>query len=229
MEDIVVKSYKEQIKQSILKLEAVQKAGFDLVVSELERRGVQVGDLVSFFNRIKRSTTKEELDQLTIDELNVIIDDIGMQVTKALISPSEIANVLVSKSRVIAKEKSPNGKVMDSDHYIKVGANLASEVNKHGIAVGISVCIKNYCIQKLYQASYREQLKLKELELGIEGEEEKSFSKIIKPRDSRKDQTMKDIFGKEIDDHNPSFTFIMAKNQYLQSLSRKIEKINEYK
>jgi len=51
IEDIVIKSYEEQIKQSILKSEAVKKAGFDIIIAELERRGVQTEEVVSFFNK----------------------------------------------------------------------------------------------------------------------------------------------------------------------------------
>lgn len=229
IEDIVIKSYREQIKQSILKSEAVKKAGFDIIVSEIKRRGVQTEQIVSFFEQIGNSKTKEELDQLTIDELNLIVDDINMQVTKSLISPVEIADILVQKSRLIAKEESPNGKVVEDDPYIKVGANLASEVNKHGIAEGISVCVKNYCIQKLYQANYREQLLLKESKLGINSEEKTPvFKKSSRKINLKKVQTMKDIFSKEVEDDD-KITFQDAKDNYLRSLSVKVSKLEEYK
>ncbi len=229
MDDIVVKSYKEQIKQSVLKSEAVKKAGFDIIISELKRRGVQTEQIVSFFDKIKNSTKKEELDQLTIDELNLIIDDINIQVTKSLISPVEVADILVQKSRLIAQNESPNGKILDSDPYIKVGVNLASEVNKHGIADGLSVCVKNYCIQKLYQANYREQLILKEKELGIEIEDQKfSVNKSRKKINLRKSQTMNDIFKREIEDDH-MITFQDAKDRYLKALGIKVSRLNEYK
>lgn len=229
MDDIVVKSYKEQIKQSVLKSEAVKKAGFDIIISELKRRGVQTEQIVSFFDKIKNSTKKEELDQLTIDELNLIIDDINIQVTKSLISPVEVADILVQKSRLIAQNESPNGKILDSDPYIKVGVNLASEVNKHGIADGLSVCVKNYCIQKLYQANYREQLILKEKELGIEIEDQKfSVNKSRKKINLRKNQTMNDIFKREIEDDH-MITFQDAKDRYLKALGIKVSRLNEYK
>lgn len=229
MDDIVVKSYKEQIKQSVLKSEAVKKAGFDIIISELKRRGVQTEQIVSFFDKIKNSTKKEELDQLTIDELNLIIDDINIQVTKSLISPVEVADLLVQKSRLIAQNESPNGKILDSDPYIKVGVNLASEVNKHGIADGLSVCVKNYCIQKLYQANYREQLILKEKELGIEIEDQKfSVSKSRKKINLRKNQTMNDIFKREIEDDH-MITFQDAKDRYLKALGIKVSRLDEYK
>lgn len=228
-EDIVIKSYKEQIKQSVLKSEAVKKAGFDIIVAEIKRRGVQTEQIVSFFDKIKNSKTKEELDRLTIDELNLIVDDINIQITKALISPVEIADLLVQKSRLIAQNESPNGKILDSDPYIKVGANLASEVNKHGIADGLSVCVKNYCIQKLYQANYREQLRLKEKELGIEtGDRQFSGNKSRKRVNVRKSQTMKDIFKRDIEDNQMS-TFQDAKDGYLKSLRVKVSKLDEYK
>lgn len=229
MDDIVVKSYKEQIKQSVLRSETVKKAGFDIIISELKRRGVQTEQIVSFFDKIKNSTKKEELDQLTIDELNLIIDDINIQVTKSLISPVEVADLLVQKSRLIAQNESPNGKILDSDPYIKVGVNLASEVNKHGIADGLSVCVKNYCIQKLYQANYREQLILKEKELGIEIEDQKfSVSKSRKKINLRKNQTMNDIFKREIEDDH-MITFQDAKDRYLKALGIKVSRLDEYK
>ena len=37
MEDIVISSYKEQLKESALKAEAVKSAGFDIVIDELEK------------------------------------------------------------------------------------------------------------------------------------------------------------------------------------------------
>lgn len=229
IEDIVIKSYKEQIKQSILKSEAVKKAGFDVIISEIRRRGVQTEKLVSFFEQISHSKTKEELDQLTIDELNLIVDDINIQVTKSLISPVEIADILVQRSRLIAQEESPNGKIVDSDPYIKVGTNLASEVKKHGIAEGLSVCVKNYCIQKLYQANYREQLRLKESELGIDSEEKNSsFKRNSRKINLKKVETMKDIFSKEVEEDR-MITFQDAKNHYLRSLSVKVSKLDEYK
>lgn len=230
VEDIVVNSYKEQIKQSILKSEAVKIAGFDIIVDEIKKRGVHTEQLVAFFEKIKESTTKEQLNQLTMDELNAIVRDINMQVTKALISPVEIADVLIQKSRIIAKEKSPNGKITDLDPYLKVGANLASEINKHGIANGLSVCVKNYCIQKLYQASYREELKEKEKELGIVDDDtfSSSSSMIEKKKDTRKVKTMKELFGREVEEI-PTITFMEAKNDYLKQLSMKISKLEEYK
>lgn len=229
IEDIVVKSYKEQIKQSILKSDAVKKAGFDIIIAELNRRNIKTEELVSFFDKIRDAKTKEELDSLTIDELNTIIEDINIQVTKALVSPPEIADVLIRKSRFIAQELSPNGKVNDSDNYIKVGTNLASEVNKHGIAVGLNICVKNYCIQKLYQASYREQLREREKKLGIESDVDTHPRKApVKKKDTRKTKTMVDIFNKEVDDYN-NITFKDAKNNYLKNLSLKVSELEQYK
>lgn len=230
IEDIVVNSYKEQIKQSILKSEAVKIAGFDILIGEIKRRGVNTENLVTFFEKIKTSTTKEELNELTVDELNIIIGDINMQVTKALISPVEVADVLVQKSRVIAREKSPNGKIKDTDPYMKVGVNLASEVNKHGIANGLSICVKNYCIQKFYQASYREELQKREKELGIVSEDSFSSnsSKIERKMDSRKSKTMKELFGKELTEVS-TITFSEAKDNYLKMLNDKVMRLEEYK
>lgn len=229
IEDIVIKSYEEQIKQSILKSEAVKKAGFDIIIAELERRGVQTEEVVSFFNKIRNSKNKEELDSLTIEELNMIVDNINMQVTKALISPLEISEILIRKSRIIAQEMSPNGKVNDTDNYVKVGANLASEIGKHGIAVGISICVKNYCIQRMYQINYREQLNIRKKKLGIEVEESSSVKKVpVKKKDTRKVKTMVEIFGREIADYN-DMTFNDAKINYFRELSMKVNKLDQYK
>lgn len=201
-EDIVISSYKEQIKQSILKANAVKIAGFDIIITELNRRNIDTTRIVAFFDRIANSTTKEEIDNMTVDELNKIIDDINMQITRALISPVEVAELLIRKSKSIALEKSPNGKIDENDNYVKVGVNLASEIHKHGIALGLNICIKNFCIQKLYQAEYREKVREKEQELGIVSEDNSKTDHFIAPKNinTKKSKTMKEIFGKDLID-----------------------------
>lgn len=227
IEDIVINSYKEQIKQSILKAEAVKVAGFDLIIGELNKRSIKTDKVMTFFNKIRNSSTKEEIDNLTVDELNEIIDDINLQITKALISSVEVAELLVRKSRIIAKEKSPNGKINDNDNYVKVGTNLASEVNKHGIAHGLNICIKNYCIQKLYQATYREKIREKEKELGILVSDEKNKTSSPVIVNTKKSKTMIELFGKNINEDID--TFEVVKKNYIDKLNNEVNNIENYR
>ena len=75
MEDIVISSYKEQLKESALKAEAVKSAGFDIVIDELEKRNIKTTKLKEFFERLMNSNTKEELNRLTPRELSEITTD----------------------------------------------------------------------------------------------------------------------------------------------------------
>ncbi len=229
IDDIVINSYKEQIKESIFKTQAVKVAGFDIVVEELQKRGVDISKILAFFNKIKDANTKEEINNLTIDELNNIIDDINIQVTKSLISPVEIAGILERRSKMIAMEKSPNGKITDNDNYVKVGSNLASEINKHGISYGLSICIKNYCIQKMYQADYKEKISEREKKLGIYKNNEKGeHINNIKKVEDKKNNLMIEIFSKEVANNNIK-SFDDIKNDYFTYLNNLVSKLNEYK
>jgi hypothetical protein len=227
VEDLVISSYKEQIKESLLKNKAVDLAGFSVIVSELERRGIDTSRVVAFFNKIKKSTTKEELDNLTVDELNSINADLNEQITKTLISPVDISDILIRKAKVVATEMSVDGRVMPNDKFLQVGNNLASDINQNGIAHGIDVCIKNYTIQKLYQAEYNKKIKEKEMELGIAVEEEKKEIVPKKRIDTRKSKLMKEIFNKDINDVEDDFENI--KNNYINHINKVIENLDNYK
>lgn len=238
MEDIVISSYKQQIKESSLKAEAVKAAGFDIVVEELDKRGIKTETLKSYFNRISNANTKEELNALTLNELLDITNDINNQITRALIAKAEIADALVRKSKIVALAKSPNGKVAEDDNYIKVGSNLATEINKEGIAEGLNTCIKNYCIQKIYQANYREKMIEKQKELGIYDENQKEENKRkINERMSTNDsitqltpkkRLMKEIFKKDILDLEDT-PFETAKINYQNALNERMRHLQDMK
>ena len=232
VEDLVVGSYKEQIRESLLKAKAIEIAGFSVMTEELKKRGINTDRAVNFFNKIKASTHKTDLDRLTVDELDEVINDINMQVTRALISPIEISDTLIRKSRIIAREMSINSIVKDDDKFVKVGVNLASEVTKHGIAKGLNTCIKNYCIQKLYQFTYKEKIDERVKKVGIPEEhvEEKKVEKNIPTRkklNSGKDKTMNEIFKKDIEDTSKS-SFEAIKNNYLEYLAKVVSDIKNY-
>ncbi len=232
MEDLVINSYKEQIKESLLKAKAIEVAGFSVMIEELNRRSINTDKVVNFFNKIKLASSKADLDLLTIDELNKITDDINMQVTRALISPIEMSDTLVRQSRIIARDMSPSGKVdNDNNKFIKIGVNLASEVTKHGIAKGLKTCIKNYCIQKLYQSNYKDKILEKEKELGMDVEESDlkntEVKAVPKINDSKKSKTMNDIFSKNIPEVSGSFGAI--KNSYLEVLAKTVNNLESYK
>ena len=63
--DLVINSYEEQIKESLLKAQAVKIAGFDLIIEELNKRSINCSDIVAFFKRLKDAHTREELDSIT--------------------------------------------------------------------------------------------------------------------------------------------------------------------
>ena len=235
MEDIVISSYKEQIKESLLKAEAVKEAGFDIVVEELEKRGVKTNELKSFFDKIVASHTMDDLNKLTLDDLISIIDDINTQVTHNLIAKVEIADALVRKSKLVALSKSPNGKVSDNDNYVKVGSNLALQINKEGIAAGIDVCIRNYCNQKIYQANYREKIIEKQKELGIYDEEAKNINRTMinekigissNNRISPKDKLLKEIFKRDIRDDS-SDDFNTVKQKYRDYINERMKHLKD--
>lgn len=220
MEDVVVESYKRQIKESILKSEIIKTGGFDIIVDYLEQHGVDTSRLKTFFLKIKKSRTLDDLNQLTMDELLDIVDDINRQVTHELISQAEVGDYLLRKSNVIAHEKSINGVVDKNNRFLVIGNNLSEVVMRHGVAEGIKLCIKNYCNQKIYQANYRERLKEKEIELGIYQDEanilekkreiKKRFndevsSKILDSTDSKKSLLMTELFGHDVSS-NSSFS-----------------------
>lgn len=227
--DLVINTYKEQIKESILKMQAIKIAGFDIIIEELAKRGIDCSEVLSFLEKIKNAGTKEELDKITIDEMNEIIENINTQITKALISSLEIAGVLERKSKMIAIKKSPNGKIVDNDKYIKVGTNLSSEINKHGISHGLSICIKNYCIQRIYQSDYRKKIEEQEQKLGITTDEgPKEIKNTIKSKDKKKTKLMEEIFDKEIQIDKIN-KFEVSKNEYFKYLNNLIENLNKYK
>ena len=228
VEDLVISSYKDQIKESLLKSTAIEKAGFSIIVEEIKRRGVDTSKIEAYFNKIKNSNTKEELDLLTVNELNNITDNINEQVTKALIPPTDISDILIRKSRTIANQVSIDGKISDDNKYIKIGSSLSNEINNHGVAKGLNLCIRNYCIQKLYQISYEEKIKEKENELGIQNTESKKEIKVSKPIDARKSKIMKDIFNRDInEDIKDDFSTI--KDNYINSLNVIVNNIESYK
>ena len=232
VEDLVVGSYKEQIRESLLKAKAIDIAGFSVMIEELKKRGINTDRVVNFFSKIKASTYKADLDRLTVDELDEVIDDINMQVTRALISPIEISDTLIRSSRIIAREMSINSVVTDDDKFVKVGVNLASEVTKHGIAKGLNTCIKNYCIQRLYQFTYKEKIEERVGKTGIKEEktEEKKIENNIPVREKSnvgKNKTMNEIFQRDIENENKS-SFDVVKNNYLEYLAKVVSDIKKY-
>ena len=230
MEDIVISSYKEQLKESALKAEAVKSAGFDIVIDELEKRNIKTTKLKEFFERLMNSNTKEELNRLTPRELSEITTDINNQITRALIVKAEIADALVRKSKIVALSKSPNGKI----NYIRVGTALAEEITKFGIADGITTCITTYFKQKSYQAEYREKIIEKQKELGIYDAEQKEENRrkinarmeteILTTKESPKDKLLKEILKKEnISDEDTDFD--TAKEKYRQSVNERMQRL----
>lgn len=234
MEDIVISSYKEQLKESALKAEAVKSAGFDIVIDELEKRNIKTTKLKEFFERLMNSNTKEELNRLTPRELSEITTDINNQITRALIVKAEIADALVRKSKIVALSKSPNGKIKDNDNYIRVGTALAEEITKFGIADGITTCITTYFKQKSYQAEYREKIIEKQKELGTYDAEQKEENRrkinarmeteILTTKESPKDKLLKEILKKEnISDEDTDFD--TAKEKYRQSVNERMQRL----
>lgn len=238
MEDIVITSYKQQIKESSLKADAIKSAGFDIVIEELEKRQVKTAKIKEFFNKIVNSYTMSDLNTMTIDELEEVINDINQQVTRLLIAKVEIADSVVRKSRLVALSKSPDGKISEKDNYVLVGNNLAREINEEGIASGLNLCIRNYCSQKIYQADYREKMIEKQKELGIYNEEERNNNKMIINEKidisgksmSPKQKLLLSIFNKEIDDKSyDTISFEKAKDEYLMSIKNRMTNLSEFK
>lgn len=241
MEDIVITSYKQQIRESEFKADAVKSAGFDIVVDELKTRGVKTERLEKFFEQIVEAVTVDDLNKLTMDEFSEIVDDINKQVTRALIAKAEIADALVRKSKLVALSKSVDGKVSDNDNYVKVGSNLAMQINKEGIAAGIDVCIRNYCNQKIYQSNYREKMIQKQKENGTYVEnndkdlinqqldsydEEIDFTKFNKV-DSKK-ELLNQIFNREVD-VNSDIDFETAKENYRNMVNERMTRLGDLK
>ena len=50
VEDLVISTYKEQIKESLLKAKAIEVAGFNVIVSELDRRITDILHKIEFYN-----------------------------------------------------------------------------------------------------------------------------------------------------------------------------------
>lgn len=236
MEDIVITSYKQQIKESSLKADAIKSGGFDIVIEELEKRQVKTTNIKNFFSKIVNSYTMSDLDKLTMDEFAELIDDINKQVTRLLIAKVEIADAVIRKSKLVALSKSPDGKVHEKDNYILVGTNLAREINEEGIASGLEICIRNYCSQKIYQANYREKMIQKEKELGVYDEEERNNSKAIinEKMDAKttnldpKHRLLFTIFNRDIEE-NDKISFEEAKENYLNAFNNRINNLQEYK
>lgn len=243
MEDIVITSYKQQIRESELKADAVKSAGFDIVIEELKNRGIKTEPLEKFFAKIVDAITIDDLNRLTMDEFAALIDDINKQVTRALIAKVEIADSLVRKSKLVALSKSVDGKVADDDNYVKVGSNLALEINKEGIAAGLDVCIRNYCNQKIYQANYREKMIQKQKENGtyvenddidlinqtldgIDEKEEIDFTKFGQA-DSKK-KLLEDIFKREVV-VDSDISFEEAKENYRNMVNVRMTKLQDLK
>jgi len=244
MEDIVITSYKQQIRESEFKADAVKSAGFDIVVEELKSRGVKTERLEKFFEQIVDAITVDDLNKLTMDEFSEIVEDINKQVTRALIAKAEIADSLVRKSKLVALSKSIDGKVEDNDNYVKVGSNLALEINKEGIAAGIDVCIRNYCNQKIYQANYREKMIQKQKENGTyveddeknlinqqlddfeEQDEEIDFTK-FSDQDSKR-VLLEKIFKREVNVES-EIDFETAKENYRNMVNERMTKLGNLK
>ena len=222
-DELVINSYKEQIKESALKADAVEKAGFDILIDFLNKHNVNTQDAVNYFNKIKVATTKEELDKLTIGELDTITENINKKVTEGLISPVEAADMLVRNGPVIAKQMSPTGKVSDNDNYVTIGNNLGEEVNKHGIAFGVNQAIRNYCTQKIYQILYEEKI----------SEKEKETVPVTIPcttpnvSSTKKDDFLKNILG--VNPINNDTDFQSAKQGFMLHLTNTIKDLESYK
>lgn len=236
MEDIVITSYKQQIKESSLKADAIKSGGFDIVIEELEKRGVKTSSIKQFFEKIVNSYTMDDLNKLTLGDLKDVIEDINTQVTRLLIAKVEIADTVVRKSKIVALAKSPDGKVDEKDNYVLVGSNLAKEINNEGVASGLELCIRNYCSQKIYQANYREKMIEKEKELGIYDEEERNNNREIINQKMSSEQTVLDpkhrllfsIFNRDIEEDD-SISFEKAKDNYRIAFNIRIQNLQEYK
>lgn len=236
MEDIVITSYKQQIKESSLKADAIKSGGFDIVIEELEKRQVKTSRIKDFFNQIVNSYTMDDLNKLTLNDLNEVVEDINQQITKLLIAKVEIADVVVRKSKLVALAKSPDGKVKEKDNYVLVGNNLAKEINNEGVASGLELCIRNYCSQKIYQANYREKMIEKEKELGIYDEEERNANKnlINEKIDNNtnnldpKHRLLFSIFNRDIEEED-NISFEKAKDNYHVAFNIKMQNLQEYK
>ncbi len=243
MEDIVVESYKKQIKESNVKANAIKIGGFDIIVNYLEEHDVDTTRLKSFFLKIQQSKTLDDLNKLTMDELISITDDINTQVTHELISQAEIGDYLLRKSNIIAHDKSFNGVVEKNNRYLVIGSNLASIIMKAGIAEGIKICIKNYCNQKIYQANYREKLIEKEKELGIFQNEEnilkrqqeikKRFDAQVRDKidvgiNNKKGKLLKDIFGHDVV-VNVDKDFFDLRDEYYIKFNNTLLHLNDFK
>lgn len=236
MEDIVITSYKQQIKESSLKADAIKSGGFDIVIEELEKRQVKTSRIKEFFNQIVESYTMDDLNKLTLNDLKEVVEDINQQVTKLLIAKVEIADVVVRKSKLVALAKSPDGKVGEKDNYVLVGNNLAKEINSEGVASGLELCIRNYCSQKIYQANYREKMIEKEKELGIYDEEERNTNKAlinekIDNNSSNLDPKHKllfSIFNRDIEE-TENISFEKAKEAYQESFNDRMKNLNSFK
>ncbi len=231
-EDLVIKSYREQINESILKADAVEKAGFNVIIDSLNRKNINTKDVVNYFNRIKSASSMEELDKLTIGELNKITEALNKEITEALISPVEISEKLIREGARIAKEESPTGKVENNDKYMMIGNNLGAQVNEHGIAFGVNQAIRNYCTQKIYQIEYGKKIKEKEEELGLEAKEKKettSTSGISHDANfnSKKEKFLSGILNTTPISSEDSFEVI--KENYIKHLSDTISNLESYK
>ena len=236
MEDIVITSYKQQIKESSLKADAIKSGGFDIVIEELEKRQVKTSKIKDFFSKIVNSYTMDDLNKLTLDDLEEVISDINQQVTQLLIAKVEIADAVIRKSKLVALAKSPDGKVSEKDNYVLVGNNLAKEINNDGVASGLELCIRNYCSQKIYQANYREKMVEKEKELGIYDEEERNSNKaLINEKMNEKANNLDpkhrllfDIFNRDIEE-DENISFEKAKDNYHNAFNIKMKNLGEYK
>ncbi len=230
MGDIVINSYKEQIKETTFKARAIEVAGFNIIVETLKKRGINTGKSEDFFQKIKSCITKEDLDKLTIGELNEITIDINNQVTRELIAPIDISDSLIRESRLIAQKMSINGKVTDDDKFVKVGSNLASEVNKHGISYGLNIAIRNYCLQKMYLILYNSKVIEREKELGIintKKEKVKTTTSNTVKNISKKEMFLSNIIKNS--NINSEISFLDAKKNYSSSLINIINNLNSYK
>ena len=146
-----------------------------------------------------------------------------------MVSSVEVAGHLLRRSRVIALEKSPNGKIGKDDKYIKVATNLANEIQQHGISHGIDICIRNFCVQKMYQITYKEKIKERKIKLGIYEEEKSIASKKNSFSSSLKvNKVLKEIFKtNHVSSSDKSFDEI--KVDYFNSINNKVSNLSQYK
>jgi len=228
-DELVINSYEDEIKMTKIKEDALERAGFDVITEILDRRGINTKAAKDYFNRIKNADSKEELDKMTVGELNDITDNLNKEITEQLISPVEISEVLVRKGRELAREMNPTGRVYDDDKYIIIGNNLGKEVSDHGIAYGVNQAIRNYCTQKIYEITYNEKVAEKERELGIEKKEEKKAllsSSVSSSSNSSKNKFLKEILGE--DSIESSDDFETVKEAYMKHLTDTISKLKDY-